>query len=52
MDKAINERFKEVRKQLFKTQEEMAQALDVSQGTITDIERQRIGVSKKSQKSF
>jgi transcriptional regulator with XRE-family HTH domain len=42
-----NTHFRELRKKLKLSQVELARQIDVSQGTITDIERGRIGVSKK-----
>lgn len=42
-----NTHFKELRKRLKLSQVELAKQIDVSQGTVTDIERGRIGVSKR-----
>ena len=47
----INKRFKDFRKGLKLTQVQLAEMLKVSQGTITDIERGRIGVSDKVAKA-
>lgn len=47
MDKIPNKKFVELRKKLSLSQVDLAKQLSVSQGTITDIERGRIGVSKR-----
>lgn len=47
-----NVKFKEMRKGLGLNQSEFAAKIDVSQGTITDIERGRIGVSKRVRKKI
>src|SRR4051795_9802006 len=47
-----NTRFKELRTRLKLSQVELATQLGVTQGTITDIERGRIGVSKKVAKQL
>jgi transcriptional regulator with XRE-family HTH domain len=43
----INGRFKELRKSLGLKQGQLASAIDIKQGTVSDIERGRIGVSQK-----
>lgn len=45
--KELNERFKEIRSQAGLSQAEFANLLEMRQGTISDIERGRIGVSNK-----
>ncbi len=53
MNTVLNRRFLEVRKTLGLTQKELASRISISQGTVTDIERERIGVSSKvTQKLF
>lgn len=47
-----NKEFKELRKRLGLSQVELAAKIGVSQGTITDIERGRIGVSKRVAKKL
>jgi len=47
MDNPQNNRFKEVRLLLNLTQSEFADKINMKQGTISDIERNRIGVSNK-----
>lgn len=51
-DSSIAERFKTVRKECGLTQKEIAEIMNVSQGTVTDIERGKIGLSKKNAKSL
>lgn len=47
MNNTSSLRFKKLRKELGLTQVEIASLLEVSQGTITDIERGKVGVSKR-----
>lgn len=47
MNITLNRRFHEIRKLLGLTQKEIAGKLSISQGSVTDIERCRIGVSNK-----
>lgn len=47
MDTTLNERFKKIRELLNLSQVEMGEKIFLKQGSITDIERNRIGVSNK-----
>jgi transcriptional regulator with XRE-family HTH domain len=52
-EKILNERFKEVRKHFKYTQIEMADKLEITQGSVTDVERGKVSVTNKlAQKMF
>lgn len=52
MNKDLNTRVKEIRKQLKLSQKDFAASLSIQQGSLSDIERGRIGVSTKVSESL